>query len=144
MYNKLFLPGESHGQRSLVGYSPRGRKESGMTEQPYFTLCTTKNICQNHMGTSYPVLLSHWWCSVTKSYLTLCDPKDCSTPGLPVLLYLPEFVQIHVHCVGHAIHPTISSSAVPFSSCFQSFPAPGSVPVSWVFTSGGQSIGVSA
>ena len=26
------LPGESHGQRSLVGYSPQGRKESGMTE----------------------------------------------------------------------------------------------------------------
>ena len=29
----VFLPGESHGWRSLVGYSPRGRKESGMTEQ---------------------------------------------------------------------------------------------------------------
>ena len=28
----VFLPGESHGQRSLVGYSPRGRKESGTTE----------------------------------------------------------------------------------------------------------------
>ena len=29
----VFLPGESHGQRSLVGYSPRGHKESDMTEQ---------------------------------------------------------------------------------------------------------------
>ena len=28
----VFLPGESHGQKSLVGYSPQGRKESGMTE----------------------------------------------------------------------------------------------------------------
>ena len=28
----VFLPGESHGQRSLVGYSPRGHKESGTTE----------------------------------------------------------------------------------------------------------------
>ena len=28
----VFLPGESHGQRNLVGYSPRGRKESDMTE----------------------------------------------------------------------------------------------------------------
>ena len=28
----VFLPGESHGRRSLVGYSPRGRKESDMTE----------------------------------------------------------------------------------------------------------------
>ena len=30
----VFLPGESHGQRSLVGYSPWGRTESDMTEQP--------------------------------------------------------------------------------------------------------------
>ena len=41
-------------------------------------------------------------------------------------------------------HPTISSSGVPFSSCLQSFPASGSFPVSQLFTSGGQSIGVSA
>ena len=41
-------------------------------------------------------------------------------------------------------HPTISSSAIPFSSHFQSFPASGSFPVSWFFTSGSQSIRVSA
>ena len=41
-------------------------------------------------------------------------------------------------------HPTISSSVVPFSSCPQSFPASGSFPMSQLFTSGGQSIGVSA
>jgi len=41
-------------------------------------------------------------------------------------------------------HPTISSSVVPFSSCPQSFPALGSFPMSQFFTSGGQSIGVSA
>ena len=41
-------------------------------------------------------------------------------------------------------HPTISSSAVPFSSCPQSFPTSGSFPVSWFFTSGGQSIRASA
>ena len=33
----VFLPGESHGQKSLVGYSPRGRKESDMTERLHFT-----------------------------------------------------------------------------------------------------------
>ena len=32
----VFLPGESHGWRSLVGYSPRGRKESDMTERLHF------------------------------------------------------------------------------------------------------------
>ena len=41
-------------------------------------------------------------------------------------------------------HPTISSSVVPFSSCPQSFPASESFPMSWLFTSGGQSIGASA
>ena len=41
-------------------------------------------------------------------------------------------------------HPTISSSVVPFSFCLQSFPASGSFPMSQLFASGGQSIGVSA
>ena len=41
-------------------------------------------------------------------------------------------------------HPTISTSVVPFSSRLQSFPALGSFPTSQLFTSGGQSIGVSA
>ena len=41
-------------------------------------------------------------------------------------------------------HPTISSSVIPFSSCPQSFPASGSFPMSQLFASGGQSIGVSA
>ena len=41
-------------------------------------------------------------------------------------------------------HPTILSSVVPFPSCLQSFPASGSLPMSQFFTSGGQSIGVSA
>ena len=41
-------------------------------------------------------------------------------------------------------HPTISSSVFPFSSCLQSFPAPGVFPMNQFFTSGGQSIGVSA
>ena len=41
-------------------------------------------------------------------------------------------------------HPTTSSSVVPFSSCPQSFPASGYFPMSQLFASGGQSIGVSA
>ena len=41
-------------------------------------------------------------------------------------------------------HPAISPSVIPYSSCPQSFPAPGSFPMSQLFASGGQSIGVSA
>ena len=36
-------------------------------------------------------------CSVTKLCPTLCDPTDCSMPGLPVPHYLPEFAQVHFH-----------------------------------------------
>ena len=35
--------------------------------------------------------------SVAQLCLTLCDPMDCSTPGLPVHHQLPEFTQTHVH-----------------------------------------------
>ena len=45
-------------------------------------------------------------CSVAKLHLTLWDPMDCSTPGFPVLHYLPEFAQIHVHWVHDAIQPS--------------------------------------
>ena len=78
--------------------------------------------------------------SVVRSCLTLLDAMDCSTPGFPVLHYLPEFAQTHIHWC----HPIISSSAVSFSSCPQSFPASASFLMSRFFTSSGQSIGASA
>ena len=45
-------------------------------------------------------------CSVAKSCPTLHDPKDCSMPGFPVHHHLPEFAQVHVHCIGDAIQPS--------------------------------------
>ena len=54
---------------------------------------------------------------------------DCSTPGFPVLQFLPEFAQTHVHWVSDAIQP-ISSSVAAFSFCLQSFSSSGSFPVS--------------
>ena len=44
-------------------------------------------------------------CSVPKSYLTLCDPISCSSPVFPILHYLLELAQTHVHQVGDAIQP---------------------------------------
>ena len=55
-------------------------------------------------------------CSVQSlSRVQLCDPMDCSTPGLPVHHQLPEFTQTHVHWVGNAIQPShpLSSSSPP-------------------------------
>ena len=46
--------------------------------------------------------------SVTWSCPTLCNPRDCSPPGSPVLHHLPELAQMHVHLVNNAIqssHP---------------------------------------
>ena len=51
--------------------------------------------------------------SVAQSCLTLCDPMNRSTPGLPVHHKLPEFTQTHVHRVSDAIqpsHPLLSPS----------------------------------
>ena len=45
-------------------------------------------------------------CSVTQSCPTLCDPMDGSTPGLPVPHHLPEFAQVHLHCIGDAVQPS--------------------------------------
>ena len=44
--------------------------------------------------------------SVAQSCLTLCDPMNCSTPGLPVHHQLPKFSQTHVHGVGDTIQPS--------------------------------------
>ena len=80
--------------------------------------------------------------SVAQLCLTLCDPIDCSMPGLPVHHQLLELAQTHVPRVGDAIQP--SHPVFPFSSCCQSFPASRSFPVSQFFALGGQSIGISA
>ena len=45
-------------------------------------------------------------CSVAQSCPTLCDPTDCSTPGFPVLHFLPEFAQTHVHWISDATQPS--------------------------------------
>ena len=80
--------------------------------------------------------------SVTQLCPTLCNPMDCSTPGFPVhdqLRVYSNSCPLSWWC-----HPNISSFVAPLSSCLQSFPALGSFPMSQLFTSGGQSTGVSA
>ena len=61
--------GKSHGQKSLIGYSPWGHKESDMTERLHF----------HFLRVSMKVKLL-----VTHSCLTLCNPMDCSPPGSSV------------------------------------------------------------
>ena len=79
--------------------------------------------------------------SVPQSCLTLCDPMNHSTPGLPVHHQFPEFTQTHVHWVGDPIqpcHPLSSPSPpAPNPSQHQSL-------FQWINQWDGQSIGVSA
>ena len=94
----LFLPGESHGLRSLVGCNPQDCQESDTTEWLYFSLY---------------IISSVQFSSVSQSCPTLCDPMNCSTPSLSVHHQLLEFTQTHVHRVGDAIqpsHPLLSPS----------------------------------
>ena len=98
-------------------------------------------VCpQNTKGKTY--ISSVQFNSVAQSCLTLCDPLNCSTPGLPVHHQLPEFAQTHAHWVSDAIrpsHPLPSPSPPAFSlSQHQDL-----FPMSQFFTSGGQSTGAS-
>ena len=77
------------------------------------------------------------------SHVQLCNPIDCSMPGLPCPSLSPG-VCSNSCPLSHWCHPTISSLVASFSSYPQSFPASGSFPMIWLFASGGQSIRASA
>ena len=89
-----------------------------------------------------PNFILEYCCLVAQSCLALCDPKSCSTPGFPVLHYLPEFAQTHVHWLEDAIQPShpLSPSSPPVLNLSQS----GSFPMNWLFASGSQNFRVSA
>ena len=91
-----------------------------------------------HLGMSFACYKV--FSSVALSSPTLCDPMGCGTPGLPVHHQLLEFIQSHVRWVCDAIQPThpLSSPSPPALSLSQHQGL-----FQWVFTSGGQSIGIS-
>ena len=123
-------------------YLQDGHNDIGITE----LLEKVKNVWKCLKSLSSLITMSSsiiQFSSVIQLCLTLCDPTDCSMPGLPVHHQLPEFTQTLVHWVGDAIQPS-HPLIIPFSSCLQSFLASGSFQMSQLFTSGGQSIGVSA
>ena len=65
----------------------------------------------NNYGSLLTTMLICACCSVSRVWL--CDPMDCSMPGLPVLHHLQDLAQTHVHWFYHAIqpsHPLLSPS----------------------------------
>ena len=80
-------------------------------------------------------------CSVAKLCLIPHDPRNCSTPGFPILHYLPEFAQTHIHWVSDAIqlsHPLslllLLPSVFPSTSLFQWVDSSHQVPKYWSFS----------
>ena len=73
--------------------------------------------------------------SVAQSCPTLCDPVNCSRPGLPVYHQLLEFTQTHIHRVGDAIqpsHPLSSPSPpAPNSPSIRVFPSESALCMRW-------------
>ena len=69
----------------------------------------------SHITSIFSVLVQESGSVSRSSCPTLCDPMDCSMPGLPVYCGLPEFTQTHVHWVGDAIQPShpLSSLSPP-------------------------------
>ena len=76
---------------------------------------TLTNLC---------IIRSVQFSSVAQPCQTLCDPMNCSTPGLPVHHQLPDFTQTHIHRIGDAIQPSH-----PLSSPFPPAPNPPSIRV---------------
>ena len=91
---------------------------------------------QSYFRTAAP----HWHLFSRWGVSTLCNPMDCSIPVFPVLHYLLEFAQTHVHHVCDTIQP--SHPVLPL--LLPPFPASGSIPMSQFLASSGQSIGALA
>ena len=113
----VFLPGDSHGQRGLAGYSPRGHKGSDMTEQ---------------LSTAHGVRIKHNILSQRTIYFTSClsPPLDCSPQRQEFpLLTLPFFhQQALTWCsinAGLLLLSLLSLSASDAHGAGQSGPSPG-------------------
>ena len=110
------------------------------------TLDFVQAVCSGSRLSSRIKETFHVWIiqlsSVAQSYPTLCNPMDCSMPVFPV--HQNYGVYSNSCPLSRWCHPNISSSVIPFSSWLYSCPASGSFSISRLFSSGGQSIGVSA
>ena len=95
---------------------------------------STDFFCAFYQLTKTFLSLCH--CSITQSRPTLCNPMDCNMPDLPVLHYLLEFAQTHVHSVDGAIQlsrPLLppSSPALNLSQHFRVFSNESALHIRW-------------
>ena len=90
----------------VENFSKMGKETATQVEE-------TQSLKQDKPKAKHPSSVQ--FSSVAQSCPTLCNPKNCSTPGLPVHHQLPEFTQTHVHRVSDAIQPShpVSSPSPP-------------------------------
>ena len=99
-----------------VQESLRKKKKSSHHSQQQSPKCSTWMQSQKRQNYLYSfprqtIQYHGQFSSVVQSCPTLCDPMNCSTPGLPVHHHLPEFTQTHVHRVCDAIQPSHPGSS---------------------------------
>ena len=112
----------SKGQTGTVANQGRGRRSQETVVQPWGWLQEIHIIVSLSSPAELKSLTngrySVQFSSIGQLCLTLCDPMDCNTPGIPVHHQLLEFTQTHVHWVGDAIqssHPLSSPSPPAFN-----------------------------
>ena len=115
--------GSGHGPPHTVPYPLGGVTREMMKNLPLLVL----------------VLLVVQWLSRVWLFATPWTAACQAPPSYPIPQSLLKLMSIEL-----MMPSNILSSAVPFSSCLQSFPESGSFPMSWLFASGGQSIGASS
>ena len=110
----IFLPGESHGQRSLVGYGPWGRKESDATEWLTLSISVLVWTPPEFSQMAFPLLLGHYH-QVLFLFKKMYIPYNIKFPILAVFKctmqqhkYIPVFVQPSPP----SISSTVSSSQI--------------------------------
>ena len=96
----VFMPGEFHGQKSLVGIV------HGITKSQTQLKQLSTHICTYNM---------YKFSSVTQSCPTLCNSMECRNPGFPVHHKLPELAQTHVGDAIQPSHPLSSPSPPAFN-----------------------------
>ena len=88
-----------------------------MTTSSLWRICLQAN--KESSGKAFSLIYyfsrAYQFSSVAQLCLSICNPVNCSTPGLPVHHQFPEFTQTHVHRIGDAIQPShpLSSPSPP-------------------------------